>query len=127
MKKEKDKIVVVDDEYVISKSLSFMLRREGYEVFTASNGEKALELIRAEKPALVILDLDMPVKNGYEVLKEMRGEPPLEGIHVLVLTAKGEPLSGEILKDIGADGYMLKPFDPREVLKYIEAALREVD
>ena len=120
---KKSKIVVADDEYIISKSLTFMLRREGYECVSASNGEKALDLIRQAKPDLVILDLDMPVKNGYEVLKELKGEPELMDIHVLVLTAKGESISVETLKELGADGYMPKPFDPRAVLKYIEEAL----
>ena len=83
----KGRILIADDEYVISRCVSFMLKKEGYDCRVASDGEAALQLMRQETPDLVILDLDMPRKSGFDVCREMRLDPVLHEVHVLVLTA----------------------------------------
>lgn len=118
---KRGKILVADDEYVISRCVSFMLKKEGFDCRTASDGEAALEAMRAERPDLLILDLDMPKKTGFEVCRELRGDPALAGIHVLVLTAKGQPITRDWRSRIPADHFMLKPFDPRSLLDYVRS------
>jgi DNA-binding response OmpR family regulator len=116
----KGRILVADDEYVISRCVSFMLKKEGFDCRTASDGEAALAMIRQDPPDLLILDLDMPKKNGFEVCHELRQDPLLREIHVLVLTAKGQPMSRDWRSRIEADSFMLKPFDPRALLIHVE-------
>ena len=111
------KVLVVDDEPFICRSLSFVLRKDDYEVFEARNGEEALASIRANHPDLVFLDVMMPKINGFDVTREVRSDPELEGIKIVLLTAKGQEadrLSGE---DAGADSYMTKPFSPTKILE----------
>jgi DNA-binding response OmpR family regulator len=120
----KARILVADDEYVISRCISFMLKKEGHDCRTVSDGQAALEALRADPPDLLILDLDMPKKNGFEVCRELRADPALAGIHVLVLTAKGQPMSHDWRTRIPADHFMLKPFDPRTLLAHVRSVLR---
>ena len=82
------KIVVVDDEYFISRSLSFIFEKEGYKCSIAGDGEAALKLIRREKPDLVFLDISMPKMDGYQVCREIRRAPDLKGIYVIMLIPK---------------------------------------
>ena len=121
--KRKGRVLVADDEYVISRCVAFMLKKEGYDCRSVSDGEAALEALRAEPTDLLILDLDMPKKNGFEVCKELRADPALAGVHVLVLTAKGQPMTRDWRSRIAADAFMLKPFDPRSLLQYVEGVL----
>lgn len=116
----KGKILIADDEYVISRCVSFMLKKEGFDCRMAADGEAALALMRQDPPDLVILDLDMPKKNGFDVCREMREDPVLREVHVLVLTAKGQPMSRDWRTKIEADSFMLKPFDPRALLTHVE-------
>jgi DNA-binding response OmpR family regulator len=125
------KIIVVDDEYFISRSLSFIFEREGYTCLTASNGESALELIRREKPDLVFLDISMPKMNGYQVCRTIRQDPELKDTYVIILTAMGQEVDQKESLKAGADEYMLKPFNPRMVREHVadilngEIALKE--
>lgn len=113
------KILVVDDEPFILKSLTFVLKKEGFHVESATNGLEALETIRREKPDLIFLDIMMPKMNGLEVCQWIRQDPQLRDIHVIILTAKGQEADREKGLQIGADEYMTKPFSPSMVVKRI--------
>ena len=119
----KPRILVADDEYVISRCLTFMFKKEGFNCSAVMDGEAALEAMREQVPDLLVLDLDMPRKNGFEVCRELRADPKLAGIHVVVLTAKGQPMSSDWRSRIPADHFLLKPFDPRALLEHVRAQL----
>ncbi|TKD67898.1 response regulator transcription factor [Pseudalkalibacillus hwajinpoensis] len=118
------KILVVDDEISILTLLQFNLEQAGYEVVTAENGAEALEVVLAEKPKCIILDLMLPEMDGLEVCKELRQRH----IHtpVLMLTAKDDEFDKVLGLELGADDYMTKPFSPREVVARVKAILRRV-
>ena len=113
------KILVVDDEPYILRSMTYVLRREGFHVVEGRNGEEALELVRKERPALVFLDIMMPRKDGYEVVEALRQEGLLDDIHVILLTAKGQESDRRKGLGLGAHEYLTKPFSP---LKIVEKA-----
>ena len=118
------RILVVDDEPSIVRPLTFILKKKGYEVLTASNGEEGLNAARKEQPDLIFLDVMMPKKNGYEVCKEIKNDPELENIYIIILTARGVEL-GEIEKEqVQADEYMTKPFSPIKVVERVNTILR---
>jgi DNA-binding response OmpR family regulator len=117
------KILIADDEQNIVISLEFLMKREGFEVSIAVDGEEALSKIRDEKPDLVLLDVMMPRKSGFEVCQEVKSEPGLAGVRVLMLTAKGRDT--EVAKGLamGADGYMTKPFSTKELVAKVKDLL----
>ncbi|MBK6940178.1 MAG: response regulator [Planctomycetes bacterium] len=117
------KILVVDDEPFILRSLSFVLRREGYEVDEAKNGDEALDAIRATRPHLVLLDVMMPKKNGYEVLSEVKSDPELRSTYIIMLTAKGQEADRIKGMELGVDEYMTKPFSPMKIVERAKAVL----
>ncbi len=111
------KVLVVDDEPFICRSLSFVLRKENYEVLEARNGEEALEAIRTHRPDLVFLDVMMPKVNGFEVTRQVKSDPELKNIKIILLTAKGQDSDRETGRKLGADDYMTKPFSPTKILE----------
>src|SRR5690606_25987716 len=111
------KVLVVDDEPFILRSLTFVLRKEGFEVSEAMNGEEAMEKIRAEKPGLVLLDVMMPKKNGYEVLSEVKSDDELKSTYVIMLTAKGQEADRVKGLSLGENEYMTKPFSPMKIVE----------
>ncbi len=111
------KVLVVDDEPFICRSLSFVLRKENYEVFEARNGEEALEAIRTHRPDLVFLDVMMPKVNGFEVTEMVKSDPDLKRTKIILLTAKGQDSDRETGRRLGADDYMTKPFSPSKILE----------
>ena len=111
------KVLVVDDEPFICRSLSFVLRKDNYEVFEARNGEEALTAIRQHHPDLVFLDVMMPKLNGFEVTQQVRADPSLQGIRIILLTAKGQDTDRAVGAKAGADDYMTKPFSPTRILE----------
>ena len=117
------KILVVDDEPHVIKSLTFVLTREGYDVSSAENGEDAMAEIRQSKPSLVFLDVMMPKKNGYEVCREVKQDSRLRDIHVIMLTAKGQEADREKGLDAGADEFMTKPFSPVGIVEKVRELL----
>lgn len=119
----KRKIVVVDDEYFISRSLLFIFEKEGYSCSAASDGDAALELIKQEKPDLVFLDISMPKMDGYQVCREIRRDPELKHTYVIILTAMGQDVDQKASIEAGADEYMLKPFNPRLVRERVAEIL----
>jgi len=110
------KILVVDDEPFICRSLTFVLKKGNYDVLEARNGEEALTAIREHKPDLVFLDVMMPKINGFEVTQEVRSDQSLDDVKIILLTAKGQECDREIGKDAGANDYMTKPFSPSKIL-----------
>ena len=117
------KILVVDDEPNVIKSLTFVLSKEGYDVSSAINGEDAMAKVRQAKPDLVFLDVMMPKKNGYEVCQEVKTDSGLSDIHIIMLTAKGQESDREKGLNAGADEFMTKPFSPIIVIDKVKELL----
>jgi len=118
------KILVVDDEPSIVSLLKYNLSREGFNVLVGTNGNEAMELIEKESPSLVILDIILPGINGLEVCRVCREKG--NQVPILMLTAKDDEIDKVVGLELGADGYMTKPFSPREVISRIKAILRRV-
>ncbi len=118
------KVLVVEDDRNIAELLEMYLKKEGYEPVMAHDGGQGLELFRSEKPDLVLLDIMMPVMDGYAVCRAIRAESM---VPVIMLTAKGETDDKVDGLKLGADDYITKPFQMREVLARIEAVLRRSD
>ncbi|MBL8733473.1 MAG: response regulator [Planctomycetes bacterium] len=119
----KARILVVDDEPFICRSLTFVLRKDDYEVFEARNGEEALAAIRTHKPDLVFLDVMMPKMNGFQVTEQVRADATLDGVKIVLLTAKGQECDREVGKTAGANDYMTKPFSPTRILDRVREML----
>ncbi len=118
------KILIVDDEHDIAELVSYNLGKEGFEVFSAGNGEEALEKIRKGKYHLVILDLMLPGIQGMELCRILRRDPLTEHLPVIMLTAKGDEIDRVMGLETGADDYISKPFSPRELVARVKAVLR---
>lgn len=118
------KILLVDDEQDILEFLGYNLRKEGYTVFTADNGETAIALAKKELPHLVLLDVMMPGLDGIEVCRELRSAPGMEDVVIAFLTARSEDYSHIAGFDAGADDYINKPIKPRVLISRIKALLR---
>ncbi len=116
-------VLVVDDEPRIVKFLQVKLKSSGYEVFTASTGEEALELVQAQEPDIVVLDILMPGMDGLETLKQIRA---ISGVPVIILSAMGENTDKVKGLRLGADDYLSKPFSPDELVARIEAIGRRI-
>lgn len=116
-------LLIIDDEPRIVKFLQVKLKTLGYEVLTASNGKDALELIQAQEPDLVILDVLMPVMDGFETLKQLRS---FSSVPVIMLSAKGANIDKIKGLRLGADDYLAKPFSPDELIARIEAVRRRL-
>ena len=117
------KLLVADDEPNIVISLEYLMKREGYDVLVATDGNQALETIQREKPALVLLDVMMPGKTGFEVCQAVRADPALEGVRILMLTAKGRDTDVSKGLALGANAYMTKPFSTRELVQKVAEML----
>lgn len=113
------RILVVDDEPFILRSLTFVLRKEGFDVLEAADGEEAMSTIRDERPSLVFLDVMMPRKNGYEVCSEVKQDPDLASTYIIMLTAKGQESDRDKGLSLGADEYMTKPFSPSRIVERV--------
>ena len=119
----KPRVLIVEDEPHIVLSLEFLLEREGYESAAATDGEEGLALVRRLRPDVVLLDVMLPKRNGYEVCRALKADPELRAIPVIMLSAKGQEV--EILKglELGAAAYVTKPFGNAEILEAIRAVL----
>ncbi|WOP15131.1 response regulator transcription factor [Ottowia sp. SB7-C50] len=117
------KLLVADDEPNIVISLEYLMKREGYEVLVATDGDQALETIQREQPALVLLDVMMPGKTGFEVCQAVRADPALAGVRILMLTAKGRDTDISKGLALGANAYMIKPFSTRELVQKVAEML----
>ena len=117
------KILIADDEPNIVISLEFLLKREGYEVVVARNGIEALERVRAERPDMAILDVMMPLRNGFEVCQDLRQDPEFKDLRIMMLSAKGRDTEVSKGLALGADVYMTKPFSTRELVAKVKALI----
>jgi two-component system alkaline phosphatase synthesis response regulator PhoP len=117
------KILVIDDEPSIVKLVTAYLKPEGYEVYTAADGNTGLKAARTYKPDLIVLDLMLPGIDGFAVLSQLRRE---SNVYVILLTAKTEETDKIVGLSVGADDYMTKPFSPRELVARVKAALRRL-
>ncbi|MBL8349432.1 MAG: response regulator [Burkholderiaceae bacterium] len=116
-------IVVADDEPNILISLEFLLKRAGYRVVLARNGDEALAAVQRERPALALLDVMMPGKTGLEVCQALRADDSLAGLRILMLTAKGRETDVAKGLALGADAYMTKPFATKALVEQVKALL----
>lgn len=119
-----DKILIVDDEEDIREILGYNLKKEGFQVFLAENGQTGISLCKEEKPDLVILDVMMPGMDGIEVCEQIRNTPGLENVLICFLTARNEDYSQIAGLDAGADDYISKPIKPRVLVSRVHALLR---
>lgn len=122
----KYKILVVDDEPDILEILSYNLKREGYIVITASNGEEAIKLAKTEKPDLIVLDVMMPGMDGMETCDKIRNIPELSNVIIAFLTARSEDYSQIAGFEAGADDYITKPVKPKLFISRVKALLRRI-
>ncbi|KAI5914419.1 response regulator transcription factor [Thauera sp. 2A1] len=119
----KKKILIADDEQNIVISLEFLMKREGYEVTIANDGEEAVQRIREGRPDLVLLDVMMPRKSGFDVCQEVRADPALASVRIMMLTAKGRDTEVSKGLALGADAYMTKPFSTKELVEKVRSLL----
>jgi DNA-binding response OmpR family regulator len=117
------KVLIADDEPNIVTALEFLLERNGYEVYIARNGDAALKLVEQHRPDLVLLDVMMPVKSGFEVCQRMRERADWRDIKIIMLTAKGRDVEISKGLSIGADSYITKPFSTQELVAKINGLL----
>jgi DNA-binding response OmpR family regulator len=117
------RILIADDEPNIVLSLEFLMKREGFEVQVAVDGDAALQAIAAQVPDLILLDIMLPKKDGFDVCQQIRANPQWQSIKVVMLTAKGRDT--EVSKGIalGADAYMTKPFSTRDLVTQVRQLL----
>lgn len=117
------KILIVDDEPNIVISLEFLMKKEGFAVAVASDGDEALALVASFNPDLLLLDVMMPKKSGFEVCEALRADPQHAGLKIVMLTAKGR--DAEMAKGlaIGADAYVTKPFSTKELVDKVKEIL----
>jgi two-component system alkaline phosphatase synthesis response regulator PhoP len=119
-----EKIMIVDDEANIRELVKFNLERAGYAVVEAEDGAACLAMVAREKPALIILDIMLPGKDGLEVCRTLKSRPETAGVAVIMLTAKAEEIDTVLGLEMGADDYVTKPFSPRELTARVKAVLR---
>jgi DNA-binding response OmpR family regulator len=118
------RILIVDDEPNIVVSLEYLMKREGYEVSIAPDGEAALHALAHDTPDLIILDVMLPKLNGFEFCRRVRADPRWRGLKILMLTAKGRETEVAKGLEVGADAYVTKPFSTRHLIAQIGALLR---
>jgi len=119
-----EKILIADDDPDILRFVELNLRLEGYEVITAADGEQAVQVARANRPDMVILDVMMPRLDGYQVCQALRQDPQLGGVCIIMLTAKSMSADKVLGLTAGADDYISKPFDPIELVARVKTTLR---
>ncbi|MGA7672720.1 MAG: response regulator transcription factor [Nitrolancea sp.] len=118
------KILLVEDETSLQATIAYNLKKAGYEIATASDGESALELARDQRPDLVLLDVMLPTIDGFDVCRNIRRS---SGVPIIILTARNDEIDRVVGLEIGADDYLTKPFSMRELLARVKAILRRRD
>lgn len=119
-----NKVLIADDDINISELIKVYFEKDGFSTVTARNGKEAVELFKSEAPSIVILDVMMPEMDGWQVCREIRR---VSNIPIIMLTAKGETFDKVLGLELGADDYMVKPFDPKELIARVKAVLRRSD
>lgn len=119
----KHRVLVVEDEDNIAIALDYLIRRDGYDHDRIANGRGALDHIRATHPDLVLLDVMLPEVSGYEICQGVRLDPSLADVKILMMTARGSSIERRKGLALGADGFISKPFDPKELRKEVRRLL----
>ena len=114
------KILIVDDEPDLLEVTTFRLKKNGYDVIVAADGQKALEIIEKDRPDLILLDLRLPGISGYDICRKLKSDDKFKHIPIVLFTASTGSHITDKMKDIHADGYLIKPFDSAELLKTIK-------
>ena len=115
------RVLVIEDEPNIIEALSFILSRDGWTVHTHSDGVNANERIRTTPPDLVILDVMLPGKSGFDILRDLRADPEMQALPVLMLTARGQTRDRELAEKLGVNRFITKPFSNAEVIENVRA------
>lgn len=118
-------ILIAEDEPSILESLDFILRRAGWTISAVTDGEAALEAIRRIRPRMVVLDVMLPKRSGFDVLKHIRANAETRSLPVLILTAKGQQQDRRIAEELGADGFVTKPYANADVVGAVRQLLGE--
>ena len=118
-------IVIADDEPHVLRSLEFILKKQGYSVVTAVNGEEALERVKESNPDLVFLDIQMPKMDGNSVLRHLRDDPNYQDLYIVMITAKGQEADRLNSLESGANEYVTKPYSPRKLIGRVKEILGE--
>lgn len=124
MQGTKNKVLIVDDEANICELIRLYVEKEGYSAIIATDGARAVEKFTEEKPDIVLLDIMLPVKDGWQVCREIRA---VSDTPIIMLTAKGETFDKVLGLELGADDYIVKPFEPKELIARMKAVLRRVE
>jgi len=120
----KRKILIIEDDRDIVEMLEYNLKEEGYETVSALNGEQGVELAGKERPDLIILDIMLPIMDGFEVCRTLKNDDGLAHIPIIILSAKSQETDKVVGLELGADDYVTKPFSPRELIARMRAILR---
>lgn len=118
-------ILIAEDEPSILEALTFVLRRAGWTVHTVTDGEAVMNAVRRDQPRVLVLDIMMPKRSGFEVLKQIRGNEATAALPVLVLTAKGQQQDRRIAGELGANSFVTKPYSNADVVEAVRALLDE--
>ncbi len=116
-------LLLVDDEPNIILSLEFLMKRAGYQVRTATDGEAAIHAVEQDPPDLILLDINMPKRDGFDVCQTIRANPDWKDIRIIILTAKGRDIEREKGMALGADDYITKPFATQDLVDRVKAML----
>ena len=118
------RVLIVDDEPNIVTSLAFLMRGSNYEVRIARNGDEALRVLETFRPNLILLDVMLPQRSGFEVCREIRDKPAFAEMKIVMLTAKGRDLERDEGLGMGADAYVTKPFSTKELMSTVRGLLK---
>ena len=118
-------VLIVDDEPYIRLTLSHLLKKSGYIADTAEDGMEAIAKVQQQIPKLMFLDIMMPRKNGYEVLTNLKNDVNFKNIHIIMLSAKRQAADKQRALELGADGFIPKPYDPSDVLSRVRKVCRD--
>jgi len=118
-------ILLADADHTLQKSAALLLENEGYRVVSVRDGEEALQKVRESRPDVVLLDILLPRKNGYQVCRAIKEDPILRTLPVVFVSAKSQPSDRFWAKRVGGDGFVAKPYDPADLLREIKVQLRK--
>lgn len=118
------RVLLIEDEPNIIEAISFILSRDGWTVHTHSDGETAVERVRSLPPDVIILDVMLPGRSGFDILNELRSDPETDHLPVMMLTARGQTKDRDLAMELGADHFMTKPFSNADVLSLVKELSR---
>jgi DNA-binding response OmpR family regulator len=121
-----NRVVVVDDDKEVQEIVTFALRRNGFEVAVAGNGQQLQDMLAVQTPDLIILDVMMPGLDGYQIFGSLRKNPATQQVPVIIMTAHAEDIYERISIDLGAAVHLIKPFHPLELVERVQALLRSI-